>query len=61
MSIVSSIRGKIDIRFSYLDLSVNLSISKNHRFLTEFEKNQGLTLFIRFNILNLYLSLINSV
>jgi hypothetical protein len=36
MSIVSSLRGKIGIHFSYLDLSVNLSNSKNHRFLTEF-------------------------
>jgi hypothetical protein len=36
MSIVSSLRGKIGIHFSYLDLSANLSNSKNHRFLTEF-------------------------
>jgi hypothetical protein len=61
MTVVSSRRGKIGIRFFYLDLSVNLSISKNYRFLAEFYKNQGLTLVIRSSILNSYLSLINSV
>jgi hypothetical protein len=38
MSLISSLRGKIGIRFSYLDLSVNLSISKNPCFVTEFYK-----------------------
>jgi hypothetical protein len=36
MCIAFSLRGKTGIRFSSLDLLVNLSISKNYRFLTEF-------------------------
>jgi hypothetical protein len=59
MSRVSSRCAKIGIHFSDLDLSVNLSISTNRCFLTEFSKNQGLILVIRSSIINSYLSLIN--